>query len=95
MAAPIKKYFGSISLDGVKQSVVQVKDKVTTHEKYGKQLKVTASMWEDGAISIDLWDGEKKEAIKIGRLMVSTFDDNAKAESTPNTAGVETDDLPF
>lgn len=90
---PTKKLFGSLSLDGIKQAVVQVPGKVETHEKYGKQIKVTASQWEDGAISIDLWDGEKKESIKIGRLMVSTFDD-AKPEAKAQTA-VASDDLPF
>ena len=57
-----------------------------------KQLKVAAAEWEDGGISITIWDAEKKESIRIGNLRISTLDDNkaaaAPAEDTSN-------DLPF
>ena len=94
MAGPVKKFFGNLSLDGVKKAVVEVPAKVDNHEKYGKQLKVTAAQWEDGGISISLWNAEKKEEIKLGNLRVSQFDDN-KSFSAPAATSSNEPDLPF
>ena len=93
MAGPKQKFFGSLSLDGIKKAVVEVSSKVDEHEKYGKQLKVQAAQWDDGAISITLWDAEKKESINLGRLMISKFDDNVTQQ--PNLSTPEEGDLPF
>ena len=90
---PVKKYFGSLSLDGISQAVKQVSSKVDVSEKYGKQLKVSASMWDDGGVSIDIWDGDTKESIKLGNLRVSQFEDNKT--SAPAQANEQTSDLPF
>ena len=94
MAGPVKKYFGSLSLDGVKKAVVEVPSKVDNSEKYGKQLKVSAAMWEDGGISISLWDAETKTEIKLGNLRVSQFDAAPQAAATNNLEPKQ-DDLPF
>lgn len=90
--SPKQKYFGNISLDGVKKAFSQVPGKVNEY-KGEKQLKVSASQWDDGNISIDLWDGEKKESIRIGSLRVSTLDNNTAA-AAPQPASTNTD-LPF
>ena len=92
MAMPTKKYFGSLSLDGIKKAVTEVPSKVGEY-KGDKQLKVNAAMWEDGGISINIWDGEKKEEIRIGNLRVSTLDNSAPQQSVDTTP--KSDDLPF
>jgi len=88
---PVKqKYFGSLSLDGIKKAVTEVPAKVGEY-KGEKQLKVNAAQFDDDGIALSIWDNEKKEAIKIGNLRVSTLEGNsAPAQST------QTDnDLPF
>ena len=86
MAQPIKKYYGSINIDGVSEA----KHLIETHEKYGKQLKVSAAQWEDGGISFEVWDKDAQKSYKLGRLMVSQFDG---AGQTNETAAKP--DLPF
>ena len=83
--------FGSISIDGIKEAKSRVPAKFQSHEKYGNQLKVSAVEFEDGNISLSIWDADKKEAIKLGTLMTSTLDDAPKAEPK----AVKEDDLPF
>ena len=95
MAGPVKKFFGNLSLDGIKKAVLELPGKVDNNEKYGKQLKVQAAQWEDGGISISLWDGENKVSIPLGNLRVSKFDDNASSFSAPATKELPEGDLPF
>ena len=95
MAGPTKKYFGNLSLDGIKKAVLELPGKVDNNEKYGKQLKVQAAMWEDGGISISLWDNENKVSIPLGNLRVSQFDDNASSFSAPTAKEPAENDLPF
>ena len=95
MPGPVKKLFGSVSLDGIKKAVVSIPGKVQESEKYGKQLQVQGAEWEDGAISISIYNGETKESINIGRLMLSKFtDDNQGGGGAPSPADTS-DDLPF
>lgn len=89
MAQPKNKFYGSISLDGIKQAVTQVPAKVTSHEKYGKEVKITAAQWDDDAISLQVYDAESKTAINIGRIMISKLD--GASSSTP----VDVDNLGF
>ena len=89
MAKPKLKFFGSLSLDGIKQAVTEVSSKVETHEKYGKQLKVTGAQWDDNGISLQVYNPDTKESFNIGRLLVSQFEDNVTAESAKDA------DLPF
>ena len=96
MPGPVKKFFGNLSLDGIKKAVVEVPNKVDNHEKYGKQIKVSAAQWEDGGISISIWNGEKKEEIKLGNLRVSQFDDAPKTNNSfAAPAASNEPDLPF
>ena len=88
--APKAKYYGSLSLDGVKKAVTEISAKVNDSDKYGKQLKVNAAMWEDGNISIDIYNSDTKESIKLGSLRVSKFDN----ESAPSSSSKDAD-LPF
>ena len=91
MPGPKLKLFGSLSLDGIKKVVTNVPSKVGEY-KGDKQLKVTAAQWEDDGISIEVWDAEKKESIKLGNLRVSTLD-GAPQQSIDTTP--KSDDLPF
>ena len=68
--AIIKKYFGTIQLDNLGKAVRTIPAKVDKTEKYGHQIKVKAATWEDGGITIDIWDAENKVAHKLGKLMV-------------------------
>ena len=92
MAGPKQKYFGSLNLDGIKKAVLEVPSKVGEY-KDQKQLKVTAAMWEDGGISLEVWNGEKKESIKLGNLRISTLDGAAPQKSVETTP--QAGDLPF
>ena len=92
MPGPKLKLFGSLSLDGIKKVVTNVPSKVGEY-KGEKQLKVTAAQWDDNGISIEVWDAEKKEAIKLGNLRVSTLDGNAPQQSVDTTP--QAGDLPF
>ena len=95
MAGPKQKFYGSLSLDGVKKAVTSLPDKVKDNEKYGKQLYVSAAQWDDDGISIEVWSKETG-SIKLGNLRVSTFD-NAAAPSKAqvNEFKAQDDDLPF
>ena len=90
MSGPKLKLFGSLSLDGIKKAVTNVPSKIGEY-KGEKQLKVSAAQWEDDGISIELWDAEKKESIKLGNLRVSTLDGPKKVESASDS----NEDLPF
>ena len=90
MSGPKQKLFGSLSLSGIKKAVNQIPNKVGEY-KGDKQLKVNAAQWDDGGISIEIWDAEKKESIKLGNLRISTLDSPKKVESSDSG----NDDLPF
>ena len=92
MPAPKLKLFGSLSLSGIKKAVTDVPAKVGEY-KGDKQLKVTAAQWDDNGISIEVWDAEKKESIKLGNLRVSTLDGNSY--SAPKKEESTNEDLPF
>ncbi len=91
MAGPKQKYFGSLSLPGIKKAVTEIPNKVGEY-KGEKQLKINAAMWEDGNISLSIWNAEAKEEIKIGNLRMSTLDNN---QSAPAPAADTSNDLPF
>ena len=92
MAAPKQKYFGNISLDGVKKAVTSIPSKVADY-KGDKQLKVSAAMWDDGGISIEVWSQETG-SVKIGNLRVSSFD-NSPGDQVSADLAPKDDDLPF
>ena len=92
MPGPKSKYWGSLSLDNIGKAVKQVPAKFKDDPKYGKQLTVDAALWEDGNISLSVWDKESKETIKIGNLRLSQFQDGGE-QSTKTTS--EENDLPF
>ena len=95
MAGPKQKFFGSLSFDGLKEAG-KIEGKVTTHEKYGKQLKIQAAQWDDDGISISVYNPETQESIKVGNLRVSTFNNNdSKPQDAAPVAKEAEGDLPF
>ena len=86
-----EKFFGNISID----EVGKAKSLFTDHDKYGKQLKIQATQWEDGGISITAYNKETKESFKIGNLRVSQFKDNNNSFSAPAANQPTENDLPF
>tara|TARA_R100000935_G_C2775420_1_gene139449 strand:+ start:400 stop:687 length:288 start_codon:yes stop_codon:yes gene_type:complete len=91
-----QKYFGNLQLDNLGKAVRTVPGKVEKTDKYGHQIKVKAAMWEDGGITIDIWDAENKVSHKLGKLMLDTEYAAPKNEpqEAPETAKGE-NDLPF
>ena len=59
-----QKFFGNLQLDNLGKAVKTIPTKVEKSDKYGHQIKVKAAMWEDGGITIDIWDPENKVAHK-------------------------------
>lgn len=90
MAQPTGKFFGSLKLAELGQAVKEG-SKVTEHEKYGKQLKITAAQWEDGGITINIYNSDTKENLVIGNLRVSQFTDEAPKQAPKEVE----EDLPF
>tara|TARA_R100000734_G_C3295703_1_gene86921 strand:- start:132 stop:368 length:237 start_codon:yes stop_codon:yes gene_type:complete len=62
------KMYGLLQIDNIQEAVKNVPAKTEKSEQYGHQLKVKATRWVDGNITIDLWDPENKKAYKIGML---------------------------
>lgn len=91
MASPIKKYFGSLSLDNLKKAIASVPSKVKESEKYGKEFQINAAMWDDGNISFDVYNKDTQESFKLGSIRISNFDD-ATQDAAPAAAD---SDLPF
>ena len=91
MSKPVTKYFGNLSLDGIKKAVTEIPGK--RDEYNGEQrLKISAAAWDDGGISIDIYNSETKETIKLGNLRISQFSDEAPAKAVEQAP---TEDLPF
>jgi|TARA_R110000751_G_scaffold264578_1_gene363672 hypothetical protein len=91
-----QKYFGNLQLDNLGKAVKTIPGKVEKTEQYGHQIKVKAAMWDDGGITIDIWDAENKVAHKLGKLMLDT--EYAKPKQQPAAAPKiesEENDLPF
>ena len=91
-----QKYFGNLQLDNLGKAVKTIPGKVEKTEQYCHQIKVKAAMWDDGGITIDIWDAENKVAHKLGKLMLDT--EYAKPKQEPAAAlkiESEENDLPF
>lgn len=73
MGAPKEKYFGNLQIDALNKAMDNIPAKLTNHEKYGKQFKVQAAQWDDGKITLSVWNSETKETFKLGSLILSQF----------------------
>ena len=61
---PTKKMWGYLLKDEV-EKVTKMAHLVKKNEKYGNQIAVKAAEWDNGNISIQVWDPETKTAVKI------------------------------
>ena len=90
MAQPKLKLFGNLLTNGLKEAF---KVESAKSEYNGEpQLKISGAQWEDGNITIDVWDGANKKSIKIGQLRVSTLDNNSAPKKVEESGN---EDLPF
>ena len=92
---PSEKFWGSLNLDKLKEAVLGAPSKIKEDEKYGKQLYIDAAQWEDGGISISVYDKESQQRFSIGNLRVSNFSDNADSGNKGASASKAGEDLPF
>lgn len=90
MAGPKKKYFGEVNLDNIGKAVKEHPHKMKD-AGYGKELKVEAALWDDGSISIEVYENGTR--YKVGRLMPSKFQPGSENNSFNNYK--ESSDLPF
>ena len=79
MANPKTKYFGNLQTNGLKEAYNV--DSAKSEYNGEPQLKVQAAMWDDGNISITVWDKENKKSIKLGQLRVSKIDNQVSADN--------------
>ena len=90
-----QKYFGNLQLDNLGKAVKTIPSKVEKTDKYGHQIKVKGTMWEDGGITIDIWDAENKVAHKLGKLMLDKDYAGSTTSAKPEQSPSEDEDLPF
>lgn len=90
----MSNYWGSLSLDKIKEAVDKVPAKFKKDEKYGRQLMIDAKQWEDGNFSLSVYNKDTKERINIGSLRLSQFQNNG-ASAAPAATTPQEDDLPF
>ena len=94
-----KKLWGSLSLDGITQAKGQVPKRFKQSDKYGKQMTFDARAWEDGNITLSIWDAEKQERIYIGTIRLSNDQSGggspAAAGNQPSVADSTPFDSPF
>lgn len=100
MAKPIKKTWGNIKLENLKD-ILQNRGHMITEwtDKDGnkhKQIPVKGAEWDGGNITLQAWDKEKKEAINLIYLKPDnelTSTPELKVNTTPVTK--EDDGFPF
>jgi len=101
MGQPIKKTWGNIKLENLKEILKERGHMITEWtDKDGnkhKQIPVKGAEWEGGNITIQAWDKEKKEAINLIYLKP---DQSSSSPAQPATNQVEKvdqedDDFPF
>ena len=81
------KYFGEVELDSIKEAI-EIKPDALDVYNGKKRLKVEAKSWDNGDISLTVYNDGKR--VVVGRLKVSNYQDGFNKEDVqPST------DLPF
>ena len=65
MATVVRKWSFPLSIDKIKQAMKEQPKKVTDSEKYGKTLWVDGAEFEDGGVSLSVYNSETKDRIRI------------------------------
>ena len=93
MINPKTKLWGSLSLDGIAKAKKSVPARFKNSEKYGNQMTFDARMWDDGNITLSVWNKDTQERTFIGTVRISNDQSDYKA---PEAVAEEADnDLPF
>lgn len=95
MGKPIKFTFGELLLDKIKPAI-DMKPDALQDRGYGKELKVSGTEWSDGSISIEVYDPNTKQSIRVGTLVKSKRQpgDTSNNQFNNYKQGADTD-LPF
>ena len=88
-----KRYWASISIDGIKDAMSKFPQRVKSSEQYGKQLNAGVKFWEDGTASISVYDAETKQRVNIGKILINKEENAPQAPAAP--ANDFNDDAPF
>ena len=73
----MKKLFGELNLSTIKQAFTSIpaKKKEYNGENY---LKVEAKQWDNGDVSLYIWDAVAQQEVKLGRLIISKYQNNER-----------------
>ena len=66
-------YFGLLNIDDLGKTIKSNPDKVVNKENYGRNLQIDGKQWEDGSISLSIYNKESKERFNIGKIFKSKF----------------------
>ena len=88
---PTAKFWGAINKRNLDQ-VLSLESAVTSHEKYGDQIKVDAAQWEGGNISIKFY--HKATNSNIDLLTLRPQKDGTYSVEASNSTD-DNDDSPF
>ena len=89
-----KKYWASLSLDGIGEAVKKCPKRYKTSEQYGKQLTADVKVWDDGnaTVSVSYQDANGEwQRINIASIRES----KDQGQAAPAPAAAPTSDLPF
>ena len=86
------RYWASLSINGIKDAMAKMPNKVKDSEQYGKQVMANVKVWDDGTASISVYNAETKERINLGKILISK-DQNEVAAPAP--ASNFDDNAPF
>ena len=86
------KIWGSLSLDGIAKAKTSTPARFKNSEKYGNQMTFDAKMWDDGNITLSVWNKDTQERTYIGSVRISKDQSPYKA---PDTASTESEENPF
>ncbi len=90
---PTAKFWGAINKKNLDQ-VLSLDSAITSHEKYGDQIKVDAAQWDGGNISIKFYHKETNSNIDL--LTLRPQKDGTYSVQSNNSSNVtEEIDSPF
>ena len=70
--ARFKKLFGELNLSTIKKAFINIPNKKSEYNG-DNFLKVEAKHWDNGDVSLYIWDAVNHEEIRLGRLKLSKY----------------------
>jgi len=77
----MKKYFGSVNLDKIKDALEAVPYN-RVNNGYGDELKADAVIFDDGNVGLSVYNKETGKRIYIGKFMPSKFQNKTTNEQS-------------